>query len=231
MFKRLIRRALLIAGIVVAMDAYAVTPQNNSPYYLKVGGGVSMPTFRFNNEDYNESKASNSNFAHVGVGYIFNDTIRGDLVLTLREKGSVNSFQQDGVEYERIKQNFRSNTLMYNVYYDFSVIPYLTPYISAGVGISQNIIYDYSYTAYTTGMFTRKHSAEQKKYDLALSLGIGIKKSLTHSLDMDLSYAFMHLGSFKKFDIVETEPFGEIYKTKPANIRNHEVSLSIIYKL
>ena len=80
-----------------------------------------------------------------------------------------------------------------NGYYDFNYFNGITPYLSAGVGMSHNNSGKFEVITEDVSTIYNKKATN----NLAWQLGAGTAVKINDSLDLDLSYKFINLGKIK----------------------------------
>ena len=110
------------------------------------------------------------------------------------------------------KVNFKSNSYMFVVYYDFFPYTWFTPFISAGIGYTDNKL-----TIKNTSVDT---TLNIKADSFTWSIGAGISAKITNRLNMDIGYRYYDMGD------------GElnIYNGK-TETTDHEVYMGVRYVL
>lgn len=91
---------------------------------------------------------------------------------------------------EKIKFEIESQAFMLNTYYNFETKTKISPYIGAGVGLSQ--------IKGTFKMPDYDISDSIKKTNFAWQAGLGISLNLTDNFAIDTGYRYFNYGNFKK---------------------------------
>lgn len=158
--------AMLLAGVAQSadlyqpqqpepiMDAPEVTVQEASGWYLRGDVGYSFNKIRGakffqgneadNEVSFTSARVDDSFLLGAGVGYQFNNYLRGDVTfdhLTKTDfRGSTSgTCGPVGGEYacsSDDRSSFRAYSLMANIYVDLGTYAYFTPYVGAGFGAS-----------------------------------------------------------------------------------------------
>ncbi len=86
------------------------------------------------------------------------------------------------------KVNFKSNSYMFVVYYDFFPYTWFTPFVSAGIGYTKNSL--------TNSLNLPSWSWRERMKDNSFtwSLGAGISAKITNRLNMDIGYRYYDMG-------------------------------------
>ena len=84
------------------------------------------------------------------------------------------------------KVNFKSQSYMFVVYYDFFPYTWFTPFVNAGVGYSSNKLTIKNNSVDTT--------LNVKANSFTWSLGAGISAKITNRLNMDVGYRYYDMG-------------------------------------
>ncbi len=217
--------------IIVILLTFNASANNKEspPIYLRVDIGASFPSGSFYKNDknyyYKGSTIDRTWFGGVGIGYIFNNNIRTDLVLTNRNLYTFSKSEHQDTDLVSTKQNFSNTSLITNLYYDFTNTTIIIPYINFGVGVSRN----------RNGSYNKYYNDEKLitatsgiKYDFAWNAGIGLQAKLTQNFYADLFFKYVDLGKFKNNSYALVTEINEI--SNPGLIENKEVGLSLIYK-
>ena len=138
------------------------------------------------------------------VGYRY-EHWRAELEYIWRKKNEKNV-----TEFSRV--NFKSHSYMFVVYYDFFPYTWFTPFISAGLGYTNNKL-NIKNTSVDTTLNIKANS-------FTWSLGAGISAKVTNRLNMDIGYRYYDMGD------------GElnIYNGK-TETSDHEVYMGVRYVL
>lgn len=94
---------------------------------------------------------------------------------------------------------FESNSYMANVYWDLSPYTWFTPYVSAGLGMT-----DLTYTFKHTG----RNSVEVDESNFTWALGGGISAQVTNRFNIDLGYRYYDMGDVGEASINAHEIYG-----------------------
>lgn len=138
----------------------------------------------------------------VGIGYQFNDWLRGDLTAQYRGKASFSAldyYDTDGIagtgdegtnSYTAKKSEW---LFLANAYADFKNSTIFTPYLGVGVGASRNTISNFRDINVVQGGGGYAGTDSQWNFAWALHAGLGIQA--TDRLTFDLGYSYVDLGN------------------------------------
>lgn len=165
-------------------------------------------TYYYN--DWTDTEIKSQGTFAVGVGYQFNNYLRGDLTAEYRSRATVKGTQMEVVDFGggvsqltgRDTGKIDSWVFLANLYTDLGHYNGLTPYVGVGVGAALNRfsgrqeseIIDFSgpTTTYSGGTY-----AKGSKWNVAGALHAGLSYDITSQLALDASYRWMWLGGAK----------------------------------
>lgn len=173
----------------------------------------------------------------VGVGYKFNDFLRGDI--TAEYRGSADFNALDYVTYNpgpvTRTNDYRAKKsewlFLANAYADVGEFYGITPYVGAGIGASRNTISGYRDINIING--GGSYAASASKWNLAWALHAGVGIKATDRMTVDLGYSFVNLGDARTGTIYNDDPSlnlpndGMHFK----NITSHDLKLGVRYSL
>jgi opacity protein-like surface antigen len=116
-----------------------------------------------------------------GVGYHFNDLIRGELNVAFLSKDSFD--YDDGIDVLEFES--QAWTGMANLYFDLGTFAGLTPYVGGGVGLL------YSRNTLDGSSLGLAIDETDDGYKFAYSLGAGVNYKITKNTSVDLGYQFV----------------------------------------
>ena len=150
--------------------------------YMGVRGGIINHNIGDNDETLGKrfEVDDNSLIAAIALGYRYG-YFRTELEYTWRDKSSHK-------ESLGTKADFESDSYMWNVYVDLSPYTMFTPYLMAGIGIS-------NLEASTTSKFgpnVTKTSYDESNFTWAV--GGGVSAQVTTRINADIGYRFLHMG-------------------------------------
>jgi opacity protein-like surface antigen len=257
-FRTPLAGALMLAGLAapaVAADLYEA-PVVEAPVAIpQVGGWYLRGYVGMSNQDYDgldyeyfdepgftqtwldDGGFDSAPLGGVGIGYAFNNWLRGDVTAEFRGKSSfyaLDAFTSDATgalagtnSYTATKSEW---LLLANAYVDLGEYRGISPYVGAGIGASRNTISHFNDTnAFAAGGgFAPKHS----QWELAWALHAGLGYAVTDRLTMDLGYSYVNLGDAKTGDARNYDPAftrandGFTFK----DLSSHDIKLGIRYK-
>ena len=173
----------------------------------------------------------------LGVGYQFNNWLRGDVTAEFRGKSSFHAldvFTEDATgavvgtnDYTATKSEW---LLLANAYVDLGEFRGITPYIGAGIGASRNTIANFNDSNVFAG--GGGYAGKDSQWELAWALHAGLGYAVTDRLTMDLGYSFVNLGDGKtgearNYDAAFSRPNdGFTFK----DLHSHDFKLGFRYK-
>ena len=192
--------------------------------YFQVGAGYSMgfdgdatysDNANGNTFDVTNLDADDTWLGEVAVGCKGHTTGRGfryDMAYTYRAprdySGNVDflNLDQTGGPFTGTNMNteIRSQTLMFNVYYDLGNWRNLTPYVMGGIGASYNTI-DTIHLPGAVGLSDITH--RRSDWSFAWTLGAGLQYKMSERAALDFGYRYVNFGSVKSIDTGCCVPF------------------------
>lgn len=160
----------------------------------------------------------------AGVGYKFNDYLRGDLTAEYRGNSDFEALDRVSLADGRLITNdFRARKsewlVLANAYADLGNFYGVTPYIGAGVGASRNTISQFRDINIISG--GGGYADDKSQWDFAWALHAGLGIQATERLTVDLGYSFVSLGDGKT---------GTFYNDDPAqNLPNDGFTFKDLY--
>ncbi|MDR3376794.1 MAG: outer membrane beta-barrel protein [Ancalomicrobiaceae bacterium] len=192
-----------------------------SGWYLRgdIGVGINSVS-RFSEKDIDSPGANqttgwlkksigDSTVIGAGVGYQFNDYLRGDITAQYRAATNfhstditTNTLNNTSVQ-NLIDGNVSSTVLMANAYWDITHWNGLTPFIGAGLGAAYNQTSgvhgiapnNFSPPNTMTGVFS-----DQGKWNVAWALHAGVAWDVNSRLKLEAAYSFQDLGGAKMLE-------------------------------
>ncbi len=179
-----------------------------------------------------------------GVGYKFNDYLRGDLTVEYRGKSDFNALDwktiDDGVPAtnDTTTNDFNAKKsewlFLANAYADVGTFYGITPYLGAGIGASNNKISNFRDINELSSGAAR--AEEDTKWNLAWALHAGLGIQATERLMVDLGYSFVSLGDAQTGPLVNDDP---LFNPDPAfndgftfnDLYSHDLKLGVRYSL
>ncbi len=201
-------KSFLVLALIAASSSSLANAQNN--FYASLKSGVIDTKFKNSQYEYiesdelyladNQNKSMHSAIA-LAVGYDFSKTypLNVRLELEYMDKGET-TYNPDfntlidfsGVYQYGISSSFINElnveSLMLNGYYDFKNTSKVTPYVSAGVGLTriENKIQNIEVNSTDTA------SDDQ----ITWSAGMGLTYAVSENFALDLSYRYVDSGNF-----------------------------------
>jgi opacity protein-like surface antigen len=187
----------------------APPPMPYAPIPVEVGGGwylrgdigmtnQNVDKLSFGNTDASFEKLhydfDSSPFVGVGIGYQFNNWIRGDVTGEYRGKSSFHGLERskslrDTDEYSATKEEWVG---LANAYIDLGTWNGLTPFIGAGVGFAHNSIANF--VDINTPKGGVAFAPEDSKTNLAWAVHAGVAYDVTPNFKVEVAYRYLNLG-------------------------------------
>jgi opacity protein-like surface antigen len=172
----------------------------------------------------------------VGIGYEFNDYLRGDLTVEYRGKSDFEALDWvDSTVTGETTNDYRAKKsewlVMANAYYDFGAFYALRPYVGAGIGASRNTISHFRDTNIITG--GGGYADEESEWNFAWALHAGVGIEATERLTVDLGYSFVSLGDAKTGTFHNDDPAFDLENDgfEFNDIYSHDFKLGVRYAL
>lgn len=195
-------KKVLICASLIALSTSAFASEG-----MYVRGDIAASKQRIETKTPSSAKSKARNDAkpayNLGVGYKFNDNLRTDLNVQLRES----KIEKNGHSFKNAE--LKSRAVLLNGYYDFKNSSIFTPYVTAGVGFAKN-----SMKKLATGTTSKSTT------NLAYNAGFGSKMNVSNNVDLDVSYKFSNLGNYKTT--------ASNVETKHKSVA-HEIMAGVIY--
>ena len=190
---------------------------------------------------YDDGGFSSAPIFGGGVGYQFNDSLRGDITVEWRGKSDFEAldwlepvsgpFDITTNEYRAKKSEL---VFMANGYWDFASFSGITPYVGAGLGASYNTISHFRDTNIITG--GGAYADDNSEWNLAWALHAGLGFQATDRMTIDLGYSFISLGdastgTLRNDDPAQPFPPADNDGIKFNDIYSHDFKLGVRYSL
>lgn len=217
------------------------TKFNNSKDQLTLADDEFNFKQTFHNTDADESIYPNISTA-IGFDFskVSNVNARAELEYTYKDKAKFNSNlnritleageESGSVDAPNGTPSFfinelRTQSLMFNAYYDFKNTSKFTPYLSAGAGV----------TRIKNKQTLNSEFAPEENLNLSdtsnsftWAAGVGVAYKVTENVALDLGYRYLDAGEVEfKNDINDFEESGRLQTT--ADLVSHDYSLGIRY--
>lgn len=172
----------------------------------------------------------------AGVGYKFNDFLRGDISVEYR--GATDFSALDRVRFgaaapytNDYKAKKSEWLFLANAYADVGTFYGITPYVGAGIGASRNTISGYRDINIING--GGSYAAAASKWNLAWALHAGVGIQATERMTVDLGYSFVNLGDARTGQIFNDDPSVDIPNNGMhfKDITSHDFKLGVRYSL
>ncbi len=215
------KQSFIYLSLISSLSANAALAQHensNQDYYLELGTGLSAN--RATLTEANVTSNKNSGVSSFSIGYIHKPQIRFDLNLTYIPQWTYHKsfvYKENTTTLTNTKISSLATTL--NVYYDIPTAfsPHLTPYISGGIGVSNNKISDTN--TYSSNTKVSTHSSNNS-YTPTWNLGAGLNYALNERLSIGLGYKFSSLGKVKTKSGYEIISGAEVLSSKQIRFKN-----------
>lgn len=168
-----------------------------------------------------------------GVGYKFNEWLRGDITAEYRGKAKFAAL--DRYEDPWLPTGFGVNDyrasksewlFLANAYLDLGSWHGLTPYVGAGIGTARNTIHHFRDVNIATGGLA--YGAKASKWDLAYALHAGLSYDVTPSFTVDLAYRYLNLGDAESGDLIAYTGANSVVNPMHfKDITSHDVMLGV----
>jgi opacity protein-like surface antigen len=187
---------------------------------------------------YDEGGFSSAPIFGGGVGYQFNDNLRGDI--TVEWRGKSDFYALDWLQAVSPASPVRTNeytgkkselVFMANGYYDFASFSGITPYVGAGIGASYNTISHFRDVNELNGGLA--YADDESEWNLAWALHAGLGFQATERMTIDFGYSFISLGDAKTGRLTNVDPNFDTDNDgiKFNDIYSHDFKLGVRYSL
>jgi opacity protein-like surface antigen len=187
---------------------------------------------------YDDGGFSSAPIVGAGVGYEFNDYLRGDLTVEWRGKSDFYALDwlddASGLSTNEYTAKKSELVFMANGYYDFGNFSGFTPYVGAGIGASYNTISHFRDVNVIDG--GSGYADDNSEWNLAWALHAGLGFQATERMTIDFGYSFISLGDASTGELHNDDPsepfppagnggiqFNDIY--------SHDFKLGVRYSL
>lgn len=190
------KKILLAATAFALVSAFATSSQAECDGFygaLRVGVAqhdVSAPSSDLMSTD--ESLDDNRMMLAGALGYRYRN-FRGELEYVWREH------THDDTEFDVAK--FKTYSYMLNAYWDFMPDHWWSPYVNAGVGLTQ---LQYSNIDKASGN-NNAIGGNYEPMNFTWSVGAGLSLKVTNRLNVDAGYRYFDVGSIRKADVKAQE--------------------------
>jgi len=187
-------------------------------------------------------------FVGLGVGYKFNRWFRADMTAEFRGSGQIGYSDfltlpaAPGLTLANTYNgHLSSRVFMANAYVDlgtFCALGCLTPFLGAGVGVSQNMISGFTDQGVVEiggggGVAPSfAYAPDRTKTDFAWALHAGVGYQINQNLTMEASYRYLNLGKAESGVLVNPfVPGNTLASVKLNNIDSHDFRLGMRWAL
>jgi opacity protein-like surface antigen len=140
----------------------------------------------------------------IGIGYQYNNWLRFDVTTEWRGNASFHGLDayDTGItsgtnDYTGHKSEWLT---LFNAYVDLGTWNRLTPYVGAGVGVTQNTISNFKDV--NDNQNAVGYSKSHSDWDFAWALHAGVTYQVTPTFLIDLSYRYVNLGDGSSGDMI-----------------------------
>jgi len=166
----------------------------------------------------------------LGIGAKISDSFRGELLINHR-RGYRLQKDPPSLPNTLFDASISSSSLMVGGFYDITTIKLagvgITPNLSGAIGVALNRISETEF--YLNSV--REEISGNRNYDLAWSLGSGVGINLSDLIDLDVTYRYVNLGSFKSGSLYNVaSSSSDLIKRFEADIIAHEFLVGVRYK-
>lgn len=174
----------------------------------------------------------------AGVGYQFNDNLRGDVTLQYRTATTfqggnyVTNTAQSVTGENNIRGTTSSVVGLVNGYYDIVHWNGLTPYVGAGIGVAFNKM---GATSTQEGGFTNREYGvypDKWKTNFAWALHTGLSYDINSRLKLEMGYTYLNYGNTNAGPLVCYGPAnppaiqcGDVLRNK--NLASHDIHIGM----
>ncbi|MEP9372211.1 outer membrane protein [Mesorhizobium sp. KR1-2] len=226
--------------IVVENAPEYVPVEVASSWYLRgdVGYNFNRP---FKNNEIGPSpifsfEENNSAFnGGVGMGYHFNDFLRGELNVSFLSKNSaeLSYLTVDPADLSTVVSGVSESAKnwawsgMVNGYADLGTFVGLTPYVGAGVGVFYSRrSYSYAEDFRDSAFVDVDYRDSKRQTTFAYSLGAGLAYQLTPNTSVDLGYQYLSAPNAERVEMYEPGSY-----TISKGVHYHQLKLGLRYDL
>ncbi len=197
------------AGCYVGVDAgYSWSNKPDVSYENTLG-------ITFENRTY-----SDTGFVEFMAGCVITHGLRAEIAFAHRGDNDLVVIPQPN---DPITTSVNSDTVMFNLYYDFGNWGGVMPYVGAGVGFAlhdmENVIFQ------NAGLLGNNPQFGDEDYAFAWAVMAGIQAPITNAVSVDLGYRYIDMGSVSSDGLDNTG-----FVNPPLELDNltaHEVKLGV----
>jgi opacity protein-like surface antigen len=174
-----------------------------------------------------------------GIGYEFNDYLRGDITVEWRGKSEFNALQwlradaDPDITTDDYTAEKSELVFMANGYYDIGDFYGITPYVGAGIGTSYNTISHFrDINIIENG---GGYADDNSEWNFAWALHTGLGFQATERMTIDFGYSFISLGDAETGALHNDDgtsfPEGLNESIKFNDLYSHDFKLGVRYSL
>ncbi|MBA3448214.1 MAG: porin family protein [Pseudaminobacter sp.] len=185
---------------------------------------------------HDEGGFSSAPLFSAGVGYRYNDYLRGDLTVEYRGKSDFEALDYVTIAGPLTTTNdFRAKKsellFMANAYADVGTFYGVTPYVGAGLGASYNTISHFRDINIING--GGGYADDESEWNLAWALHAGLGIEATERMTVDLGYSFVSLGDATTGTFHNDDPAFDIDNDgfQFNDLYSHDFKLGVRYAL
>lgn len=247
--------AVLLAGVAgpaLAADLIEepIVPEVYGGWYIRGHIGMSNQFFDELDSDlfsipfahgwYDDGGFSSAPIVGGGIGYQFNDYLRGDLTVEWRGKSDfyaldwVEAEEGDPITTNEYTAKKSELVFMANGYYDIGDFYGITPYVGAGIGASYNRISHFRDVGQITP--SAGYADDESEWNFAWALHAGLGFQATDRMMIDFGYSFISLGdastgTLRNDDPSQPFPPADNDGIQFKDIYSHDFKLGVRYAL
>ena len=237
MLKR--KSQMLLAGLVLLAMVLAFAPAyaREPAWYFSLGTGFASANeidLAAEGVDLEADEVGNSAVFTAAVGYEFPNNFRTELEFVYHPDYSIDEtymtqdpLQGGMVEIETTAE-VRSMAVMAKVFYDFPVHERMVPYLGAGIGYSDNEIFDIVNLAKSgalAGTAVVGNGASEQNF--AYCFRAGIRLFAKENLALDIGYQYSHLGDLKTGS---NEFQGVVAPPQTGVLHSHDLRVAVAFR-
>lgn len=175
-----------------------------------------------------------------GIGYQFNDYLRGDLTVEYRGASEFHALDWlqalpgDPITTNDYRAKKSEWLFLANAYADVGNFYGVTPYLGAGIGASRNTISGFRDLNAQNG--GGGYADDNSRWDFAWALHAGVGFQATERMTIDLGYSFVNLGDGQTGELKNDDPSEPFPPAGNDGIRfkditSHDLKLGVRYSL
>ena len=190
-----------LIALVTSFSSFALAADlaPNTPFYIELGTGASVNSAK----EWSGESALNANATShktgsavsTAIGFIYSPNVRFDFNLTYIPQWNINKYYTTSDTGQAASYNTNLNSLVttFNAYYDITQLSSqgLTPYVMAGIGMSNNQVNN-------VDVYIGQEKAStlygSNKYNFAWNLGAGANYQVSERISVGMGYKFSSLG-------------------------------------